>query len=127
MVSEIECYAIDTLLSSFVKPTDKGVFAGVSGTGGTEKNGEEGNAKTNGLSQLTKIESQTKRARLDPQETSQKTALYNSSSKLKLSSDQSQFSQASKQQTSMESGEKLIMLCKNSEVFFPDIHEEGFL
>lgn len=100
------------------------MFARVSGTGGTEKNGEEGNAKTNGL---IEIEGQTKRARLDLQETSKKPALYNSNSKTKLSSDQSQFSQAPEQQTSMIPGEKLIILCKNSEGFFPDIHEEGFL
>ncbi|XP_009708507.1 PREDICTED: putative ankyrin repeat domain-containing protein 31, partial [Cariama cristata] len=82
----------------------EGVFAGVSGTEGTEKNGEEGNTKTSVLSQFTETEEvQSKRARLDPQETSQKAALYSSISKTKLSSNQSQFSQALEQQTSKKS------------------------
>ncbi|XP_010581173.1 PREDICTED: putative ankyrin repeat domain-containing protein 31 [Haliaeetus leucocephalus] len=85
---------------------DEGVFAGVSGTEVTEKNGEGGNAKTNVLSQFTETEVQTKRVRLDPQETSQKAASYSSSSTNKLSCNQSQFNQASEQQTSMKSGEK---------------------
>ncbi|XP_074876083.1 ankyrin repeat domain-containing protein 31 [Buteo buteo] len=88
--------------------TDEGVFAGVSGTEVTEKNGEEGNAKTNVLSQFTETEEvQTKRVRLDPQETSQKAASYSSSSTNMLSCNQSQFSQASEQQTSMKSESSL--------------------
>ncbi|XP_009882606.1 PREDICTED: putative ankyrin repeat domain-containing protein 31 [Charadrius vociferus] len=93
---------------------DEGVFAGQSGTEGTEKNGEEGNAKTNVLSQFTETEEvQTKRVRLDPQETSQKAASYSSSSKNKLSPNQSQFSQASEQQTSKKSGEKKTKTKRN--------------
>ncbi|XP_009463757.1 PREDICTED: putative ankyrin repeat domain-containing protein 31, partial [Nipponia nippon] len=81
----------------------EGVFAEVSGTEGTEKNGE-GNAKTNVLSQFTETEEvQAKRVRLDPQETRQKSASYSSSSKNKLSSNQLQFSQGSEQQTSKKS------------------------
>ncbi|XP_063175652.1 ankyrin repeat domain-containing protein 31 [Chroicocephalus ridibundus] len=80
--------------------TDEGVFAAVTGTEGTEKNGEGGNAETNMLSQFTETEVQTKRVRLHPQETSQKAASYSNSSKNKLSSNQLQFSQAAEQQTS---------------------------
>ncbi|KAM6036905.1 ankyrin repeat domain-containing protein 31 [Theristicus caerulescens] len=88
--------------------TDEGVFAGVSGTEGTEKNGEEGNAKTNVLSQFTETEEvQAKRVRLNPLETSQKAALYYSSSRNKLSSNQLQFSQGSEQQTSKKSESSL--------------------
>ncbi|XP_009577164.1 PREDICTED: putative ankyrin repeat domain-containing protein 31, partial [Fulmarus glacialis] len=94
---------------------DEGVFAGVSGTEGTDKNGEEGNAKTNVLSQFTETEVvQTKRVRLDPQETSQKAASYSCSSKNKLSSNQSQFSQATEQQTSKKSGEKKMKKKRNA-------------
>nr|XP_009934728.1 PREDICTED: putative ankyrin repeat domain-containing protein 31 [Opisthocomus hoazin] len=83
-----------------------GMFAGVSGTESTEKE-EEGNAKTNMLSQFAETEVvQSKRVRLDPQETSQKAASYSSSSKTKLSSEQTQISQASEQKTSKKSGEK---------------------
>lgn len=103
------------------------MFAGVSGTEVTEKNGEEGNAKTNVLSQFTETEEvQTKRVRLDPQETSQKAASYSSSSTNKLSCNQSQFSQASEQQTSMKSGEKLIIFYKNSGVFFQTHMKKAF-
>ncbi|XP_075582548.1 ankyrin repeat domain-containing protein 31 [Pelecanus crispus] len=88
--------------------TDEGVFAGVSGTECTEKNGEEINAKTNMLSQFMETkEVQTKRVRLEPQEASQKAASCSSSSKNKLSSNQSQFSQASEQQTSKKSESSL--------------------
>lgn len=103
------------------------MFAGVSGTEVTEKNGEEGNAKTNVLSQFTETEEvQTKRVRLDPQETSQKAASYSSSSTNMLSCNQSQFSQASEQQTSMKSGEKLIIFYKNSGVFFQTYMKKAF-
>lgn len=104
------------LLSSFVKPTD-GVLAGVSGTDGTEET-REGNAKTSMLAEFTETEVvQTKRVRLRSQETSQKAASFSSSSENKLSSNQSQFSQASEQQTSKKSGEKLIFY-KNIGVLF---------
>lgn len=92
------------------------MFVGVSGTEGAEKK-EEGNAKTNVLSQFTETEVQTKRVRLDPQETSLKAALYASSSKNKLSSNQSQLSQASERQTSKKSGENLIYFIKTVEFF----------
>ncbi|KAM6104739.1 LOW QUALITY PROTEIN: ankyrin repeat domain-containing protein 31 [Pterocles gutturalis] len=83
---------------------DEGVFAGVSGTEDTEKNEEERNSKTNVLSQFTETEViQTKRIRLHPQETSQKAALYSSSSKTRFSSSCSQFSRAAEQQTSQKS------------------------
>ncbi|XP_067171573.1 ankyrin repeat domain-containing protein 31 [Apteryx mantelli] len=86
----------------------EGVFAEITQTEGTEKNKEERNAKSNVLSQFTETEAiQTKRVKLDPQETSQKTDLCSSSSKSKLSLNQSQFSQGSKQQTSKKSGERL--------------------
>jgi len=101
------------------------VFAGVSGTESTEKE-EEGNAKTNMLSQFAETEVvQSKRVRLDPQETSQKAASYSSSSKTKLSSEQTQISQASEQKTSKKSGEKL-MFCKNGGGLFPDICKKDF-
>ncbi|KAK4816533.1 hypothetical protein QYF61_017734 [Mycteria americana] len=96
---------VENMQKETSQKTDEGVCAGVSGTEGTEKNGEGVNAKTNRLSQFTETEVvQTKRARLNLQETSQKAASYSSSSKTKLSSNQSQFSQASEQQTSKKSG-----------------------
>ncbi|XP_040976765.1 ankyrin repeat domain-containing protein 31 [Aquila chrysaetos chrysaetos] len=99
---------VENMQKETSQKTDEGVFAGVSGTEGTEKNGEEGNAKTNVLSQFTGTEEvQTKRVRLDLQETSQKAASYSSSSTNKLSCNQSQFSQASEQQTSMKSESSL--------------------
>ncbi|XP_068783564.1 ankyrin repeat domain-containing protein 31-like [Struthio camelus] len=83
---------------------DEGVFAEISGTEGTEKNEEERNAKSDVLSQFTETEAvQTKRVKLDPQETRQKTDLCSRSSKSKLSLNQSQFSQRSKGQTSKKS------------------------
>nr|XP_021147902.1 putative ankyrin repeat domain-containing protein 31 isoform X2 [Columba livia] len=84
-----------------------GVLAGVSGTDGTEET-REGNAKTNVLAEFTETEvAQTKRVRLCSQETSQKAASFSSSSKNKLSSNQSQFGQASEQQTSKKSESSL--------------------
>ncbi|XP_064357040.1 ankyrin repeat domain-containing protein 31-like [Dromaius novaehollandiae] len=84
--------------------TDEGVFAEITGTEVTEKNEEERNAKGDVLSQFTETEAiQTKRVKLDPQETSQKTDLCSSSGKSKLSLNQSHFSQGSKQQTSKKS------------------------
>ncbi|XP_074668137.1 ankyrin repeat domain-containing protein 31 [Strix aluco] len=89
---------------TFQKTADEGVFDGVNGTEGTEKNGEERNAKTNVLSQFTETEYlQMEGVGLDPQEPSQKAASCSSSNKIKLSSNQSQFSQASEQQTSKKS------------------------
>ncbi|XP_010282262.1 PREDICTED: putative ankyrin repeat domain-containing protein 31, partial [Phaethon lepturus] len=86
--------------------TDEEVFAGVNGIEGPGKNGE-GSAKANMLSHFTETEViQTKRVRLDSQMTNQKAVSYSSSSKTKLSSTKSQFSQASEQQTSKKSGEK---------------------
>ncbi|XP_075382862.1 ankyrin repeat domain-containing protein 31 [Mycteria americana] len=99
---------VENMQKETSQKTDEGVCAGVSGTEGTEKNGEGVNAKTNRLSQFTETEVvQTKRARLNLQETSQKAASYSSSSKTKLSSNQSQFSQASEQQTSKKSESSL--------------------
>ncbi|XP_009951856.1 PREDICTED: putative ankyrin repeat domain-containing protein 31 [Leptosomus discolor] len=96
-------------------PFDERLFAGVSGTEGTEKNGEERKAKTNVLSQFTQTEEvQTKRVRLHLQETSQKAASYSSSSKNELSFNQPQFSQASEQQTSKKSGEKKAKKKRNA-------------
>ncbi|XP_064903406.1 ankyrin repeat domain-containing protein 31 isoform X2 [Columba livia] len=84
-----------------------GVLAGVSGTDGTEET-REGNAKTSVLAEFTETEvAQTKRVRLCSQETSQKAASFSSSSKNKLSSNQSQFGQASEQQTSKKSESSL--------------------
>ncbi|XP_026722281.1 putative ankyrin repeat domain-containing protein 31 [Athene cunicularia] len=83
---------------------DEGVFGGGGGTEGTEKNGEEGDAKSSVLSQFTETEYiQTEGVRLDSQELSQKAASCSSSNKIKLSSNQSQFSQATEQQTSKKS------------------------
>ncbi|XP_032842145.2 ankyrin repeat domain-containing protein 31 [Tyto alba] len=94
---------VENMQKETSQKTDEGVFAEVSGTEGTEKN-EEGNAETDVLSQFTETEDvQTKRVRLDPQETSQKAASYSSSSKIKLSSNQSQFNQSSEQQASEKS------------------------
>ncbi|KAM6230010.1 ankyrin repeat domain-containing protein 31 [Porphyrio hochstetteri] len=93
--------------------TAEGMSAGVSGTEGTEKNGE-GNAKTSEFTETKEV--RTKRLRLDPQETRQEVALCSSSGKTKLSSNQSQFSQASKQQTSktsesfLSTGKKAVTL-----------------
>ncbi|XP_068279471.1 ankyrin repeat domain-containing protein 31 [Nyctibius grandis] len=99
---------VENMQEETSQKTDEGVFAGVSGAEGTEKNEEEGNVKTNMLSQLTETEVvQTKRVKLDPQEIRQKAASYSSSSKNKLSSNQSQFSQASEQQTSKKSESSL--------------------
>ncbi|KAM6033315.1 ankyrin repeat domain-containing protein 31 [Chlamydotis macqueenii] len=94
---------------------DEGVFAGVSGTEGKEKN-REGNAKTSMLSQFAETEEvRTKRVRLDPQETNQKAASYSSNSKTKLSSNQSQASQASEKQTSKKS-ESSLSTIKEAEI-----------
>ncbi|XP_040512013.1 ankyrin repeat domain-containing protein 31 isoform X5 [Gallus gallus] len=84
--------------------SDKGRFAGVGGTEGTEKN-KEGSGKSNVLLQFSEVEVQTKRLRLDPQETRQKTDLCSSVSQNKLSSTRSKFNQASAQQTSKKSVE----------------------
>lgn len=102
--------------SSFFELTDKGRFAGVGGTEGTEKN-KEGSGKSNVLLQFSEVEVQTKRLRLDPQETRQKTDLCSSVRQNKLSSTRSKFNQASAQQTSKKSGKKLTIFCKNSVVF----------
>lgn len=94
------------------------MFAQVSGTKGSEKNGDKVNAKISMLSEFTETGTQNKRIRLDPQETNKKAASYSSSSKTNLSSKLSRLSQASEQQTSKKSGEKLIILYKNSGGFF---------
>ncbi|XP_055554414.1 ankyrin repeat domain-containing protein 31 isoform X1 [Falco cherrug] len=93
---------VENMQKETLQKTDEGVFSGVSGTEGTEENGE-GNAKTSMLSQFTETEVHAKRVRLDPWETSQRAASYSSSSKNKSSSDQSQFSQASEPQKSKQS------------------------
>ncbi|XP_051498854.1 ankyrin repeat domain-containing protein 31 [Apus apus] len=94
---------VESIQEETTQKTDEGVLAGVSGIESPEKNGE-GNTHIHLLSQFTETEEvQTKRARLDPQETSQKAASYSSSNEAKLSSNPSQFSQASEQETSKES------------------------
>ncbi|XP_074022434.1 ankyrin repeat domain-containing protein 31 [Numenius arquata] len=99
---------VENMQKETSQKTDEGVFAGVSGTEGTEKNGEEGNAMTNMLSQFTETEVvQAKRVRLHPPETSQKAASYSNSKKTRLPSNQSQCSQASEQQTPQKSESSL--------------------
>ncbi|XP_021235814.1 putative ankyrin repeat domain-containing protein 31 [Numida meleagris] len=93
--------------------SDKGRFAGMDGTEGTEKN-KERSAKSNMLLQFTEVEVQTKRIRLDPQETRQKTDLCSSIRKNKLSSTCSKFNQASAQQTSKKSAETKTRKKKNA-------------
>ncbi|KAM8984717.1 ankyrin repeat domain-containing protein 31 [Ara ararauna] len=80
------------------------VLAGISGTKGSEKNGNKVNAKISMLSDFTETGIQSKRIRLDSQETNRKAASYSSSSKTNLSSKPSRFSQAAEQQTSKKSG-----------------------
>ncbi|XP_065520156.1 ankyrin repeat domain-containing protein 31 [Lathamus discolor] len=80
------------------------VFAQISGTKGSEKNGDKVNAKISMLLEFTETGIQRKRIRLDPQETNKKAASYSSSSKTDLSSKQSRFSQGADQQTSKKSG-----------------------
>lgn len=60
--------------SSFFGLTDKGRFAGMGGTEGTE-NHKEGSEKSNVLLQFSEGEVQVKRLRLDPQEAREKTDL----------------------------------------------------
>ncbi|XP_015704291.1 ankyrin repeat domain-containing protein 31 isoform X3 [Coturnix japonica] len=84
--------------------SDKGRFAGMGGTEGTEKN-KEGGGKNIVLMQFSEVAVQTKRLRLDPQETRQKTDLCSGVRKNKLSSTRSKFNQASAQQTSKKPGE----------------------
>ncbi|XP_030368283.1 ankyrin repeat domain-containing protein 31 isoform X8 [Strigops habroptila] len=95
---------VENMQKETFQKTDEGVFALVSRTKGSENNGDKVNAKINVLSELTETEVQSKRIRLDPQETNRKAASYSSSSKTNLSSRQSQFSQASGQQTFKKSG-----------------------
>ncbi|XP_069737250.1 ankyrin repeat domain-containing protein 31 [Phaenicophaeus curvirostris] len=99
---------VENIRKETLQRTDDGVFAGISGTEGTEINGEEGNAETNTLSQFTETEVQTKRVRL-LLKASQKAASYRSSSKGNLLSNQSQCSQASKWQMSKKS--ETVILC----------------
>lgn len=102
------------------------MFARVSGTKGSEKNGDKVNAKISMLSEFTETGIQSKRVRLDPQETNKKAASYSNSSKTNLSSKESQFSQAAEHQTSKKSGEKLIIFCKNSGGFFQTYMKKAF-
>ncbi|XP_031413123.1 BCL-6 corepressor [Meleagris gallopavo] len=84
--------------------SDKGRFAGMGGTEGTEKN-KEGSEKSNLLLQFSEGEVQVKRLRLDPQETRQKTDLCCSVRIKKLSSTHSKFNQGSAEQTIKKSVE----------------------
>ncbi|XP_008941601.1 PREDICTED: putative ankyrin repeat domain-containing protein 31, partial [Merops nubicus] len=109
---QIRCKRED--LQETSSKADEGVYVGVGVAEGTEKNREEGNKKTNVLSQFTEKEVvQTKRLRLDPQETSQKAASYSSSHKTKISSDQSQFSQASEQKTAEKAAGRKMKYKRN--------------
>ncbi|XP_030323322.1 ankyrin repeat domain-containing protein 31 [Calypte anna] len=107
-ISPCSFQIVETVQKETTQKTDEGVFAGESGTEGTGKNGKEGIAKTNVLSQFTETEElQSKRVRLDHQETSQKAASYPSGNKTKLLSKPSEFSQTSEQQTSKKSESSL--------------------
>ncbi|XP_042681729.1 ankyrin repeat domain-containing protein 31 [Centrocercus urophasianus] len=83
---------------------DKGRFAGMGGTEGTE-NHKEGSEKSNVLLQFSEGEVQVKRLRLDPQEARQKTDLCISVRKNKLLSTHSKFNQPSAEQTTKKSVE----------------------
>ncbi|XP_065512481.1 ankyrin repeat domain-containing protein 31 [Caloenas nicobarica] len=99
---------VENMQKETSQETDEGVFAEVTGTEGAEETGEEGNGKTNMLADFIETEVvQTKRVRLHSQETSQKAASFSTSSKNKLSSNQSQFSQASEQQASKKTESSL--------------------
>ncbi|XP_061331696.1 ankyrin repeat domain-containing protein 31 [Pezoporus flaviventris] len=94
---------VENMQKETSQKTDE-VFAQMSGTKGSEKNGDKVNAKISMLLEFTETGIQSKRIRLDPRETNKKAASYSSSSKTNLSSKQSQFSQAAEPQTSKKSG-----------------------
>ncbi|XP_061225532.1 ankyrin repeat domain-containing protein 31 [Neopsephotus bourkii] len=94
---------VENMQKETSQKTDE-VFARISGTKGSEKNGDKVNAKISMLLEFTETGIQSKRIRLDPQETNKKATSYSNSSKKNLSSKQSQFSQAAEQQTSKKSG-----------------------